>query len=112
MQGDHLTGKTNAPKLARGSDLLFRDMKFYLFGDFTGKHNKHDLLVLCRAGGAKILNRKPSASRADQDLDTFDPQEPIVIKSSEQKKPPAWLQHFQVRDPQWIIDCISKFKVE
>lgn len=116
MQGDHLTGKTHAPKLARQSqqeEPLFHDMKFYLFGDFTGKHNKNDLLILCKAGGAKILNRKPPghAARSKQALD---PQEPIVIYCADQqkKKKPVWLNQCQVRDPQWIIDCISKYKVE
>ncbi|KAL9550605.1 hypothetical protein MBANPS3_004647 [Mucor bainieri] len=116
VQGDHLTGKTHAPKLGREShqEPLFQDLKFYLFGDFTGKHNKNDLLILCKAGGAKILSRKPPGhvARNKQALNT---KEPIVIYSEDQqkkKKKPVWLNQVQVRDPQWIIDCISKFKVE
>ncbi|CAO0797607.1 unnamed protein product [Mucor circinelloides] len=87
VQGDHLTGKTHAPKLARESqqEPLFQDMKLYLFGDFTGKHNKNDLLILCKAGGAKILSRKPPGhvARSKQALDLA---EPIVIYSADQKK--------------------------
>ncbi|KAL7329753.1 hypothetical protein PS15p_204796 [Mucor circinelloides] len=114
VQGDHLTGKTHAPKLARESqqEPLFQDMKLYLFGDFTGKHNKNDLLILCKAGGAKILSRKPPGHVA-RSKQALDPAEPIVIYSADQKKKkPVWLNQCQVRDPQWIIDCISKFKVE
>ncbi|CAO3653560.1 unnamed protein product [Mucor fragilis] len=115
VQGDHLTGKTHAPKLAREAQEqpLFQDMKFYLFGDFTGKHNKNDLLVLCKAGGAKILSRKPPGHVA-RSKQALDPTEPVVIYSADQKKKkkPVWLNQCQVREPQWIIDCISKFKVE
>ncbi|GAN02217.1 hypothetical protein MAM1_0018d01658 [Mucor ambiguus] len=115
VQGDHLTGKTHAPKLARKSqqEPLFQNMKFYLCGDFNGKHNKNDMLILCKAGGAKILSRKPSGHAASK-KQALNPKEPIVIYSADQqkKKRPVWLNQCQVRDPQWIIDCISKFKVE
>ncbi|KAK4514600.1 uncharacterized protein ATC70_002199 [Mucor velutinosus] len=114
VQGDHLTGKTYAPKLAREpqQEPLFQDMKFYLFGDFSGKHNKNDLLILCKAGGAKILSRKPPGHVANKQ--TLNPAQPVVIYSADhqKKKRPVWLNQCQVRDPQWIIDCISKFKVE
>ncbi|CEP11680.1 hypothetical protein [Parasitella parasitica] len=103
------------PKSRESQDQpLFQDLCFHFFGDFSGKHNKNDLLKLCRAGGAKILTRKPPAhgSSVNGNEDVLNPKEPIVIKSNVKKKPPVWLKQCQVRDPQWIIDCISKFKVE
>ncbi|KAI8637254.1 hypothetical protein BD408DRAFT_447775 [Parasitella parasitica] len=115
VQGDHLTGKTHAPMLARKSQHqpLFQDLRFHFFGDFSGKHNKNDLLKLCRAGGAKILTRKPPArgSSVDENENVLDLQEPVVIKCSDKKKCPSWLSQCQVRDPQWVIDCISTFNV-
>lgn len=85
-------------------------MKFYFFGDFTGKHNKNDLLILCRAGGAKLLNRKPPGRKSQtKEIDTS---EPIVIMNKETKKKPAWLKECQVRDPSWIIDCIGTLSIK
>lgn len=86
-------------------------MTFYFYGDFTGKHSKNDLLILSRAGGAKISNRKPTGrgTRVDK-TEKLDRSEPVVINSS--TKHPSWLYECQVRDPAWIIDCVGHFKIE
>ncbi|KAG1478762.1 hypothetical protein G6F57_006785 [Rhizopus arrhizus] len=119
VKGDHVTGTTQGPSRGRdrqkhNKNPLFDGMKFYFFGDFSGKHNKNDLLVLCRAGGAKILSRKPNGlgHRIDPAIDPLDPNEPIVIMCLEKKKSTsAWLYESQVRDPSWIIECISKLAI-
>ncbi|KAG1467164.1 hypothetical protein G6F56_004564 [Rhizopus delemar] len=119
VKGDHVTGPTQGP--SRGRDRmknnkkpLFDNMKFFFFGDFSGKHNKNDLFVLCRSGGGKILTRKPNGlgHRIDSETDPLDPNEPIVIMCLEKKKTKnAWLYESQVRDPSWIIECISKLAI-
>ncbi|KAI9271294.1 hypothetical protein BY458DRAFT_509542 [Sporodiniella umbellata] len=119
VKGDHVTGPTQGP--ARGRDRikynkspLFDNMKFYFFGDFSGKHNKNDLLALCRSGGGKILSRKPNGlnRRIDPETDPIDPKESIVITCTQTKKSKnAWLYESQVREPTWIIECISKLAI-
>ncbi|CEI91524.1 hypothetical protein RMCBS344292_05810 [Rhizopus microsporus] len=119
VKGDHVTGITQAPfkgreRVQQDKEPLFNGMKFYFFGDFTGKHSKNDLLLLCRAGGGKILNRKPNGlgQRVDPDIDPLDRNEPIVIMCTGKKKPTnQWLYESQVRDPSWIIECISKLSI-
>lgn len=117
VKGDHVTGITHAPFKGRERvrikyNPLFSHLRFYFSGEFSGKHNKSDLLRLCRMAEAKILNRKPVGvdHRVDP-MDHIDVNEPIVIACSERKNTPNWMGHCQVRDPSWIIECISKHEI-
>jgi hypothetical protein len=121
VKGDAKSGLTNAPqkgrqRLENNEDLLFADMRFYFTGEFQGSHNKKDLSLLVVAGGASLMGKKPSTGfgyQVDQD-GPLDLNEPIIIYSEglKKKKREAWLNEFQVRDPTWIINCISRLSVE
>ncbi|KAI8369693.1 hypothetical protein BD560DRAFT_447125 [Blakeslea trispora] len=108
VQGDHLSGVTIAP--AKGREHmhtpLFEHLSFYLNGEFSGKHNKNDLLILCRTGGAKIISRKPTAVDKNNKLVV------IVPEGYKRKKTSAWLDAYPVKDPVWLIQCISTFEVD
>ncbi|KAI8993610.1 hypothetical protein BDB01DRAFT_776895 [Pilobolus umbonatus] len=117
VKGDSISGITHGPRKGRErmkteGPALFADINLFFSGDFTGKHDKNDLLRLCRAGGANILKRKPNGGvdRINPN-DPIDIHQPIVIVCNERKKTPSWLYQFQVRGPSWIIDCISKQEI-
>ncbi|KAI8047240.1 uncharacterized protein B0P05DRAFT_366323 [Gilbertella persicaria] len=103
VQGDQLSGKTLAPSKSRHhKEPLFQNQIFYFYGEFTGKHNKNDLLILCRTGGAKVLSRKPTTQDAII----------IVPEGYKRKKSNVWLDQYTVKDPVWLIQCISTFKAK
>ncbi|OBZ90073.1 Protein BREAST CANCER SUSCEPTIBILITY 1 [Choanephora cucurbitarum] len=91
VQGDHLSGVTLAP--AKGREHmhkpLFEQLSFYL------------------NGGAKIISRKPTTTTADKDSTLV----VIVPEGYKRKKTSAWLDAYPVKDPVWLIHCISTFEV-
>lgn len=123
IQGDAKSGSTHAPRKGRlefsNGERLFQDMNFYLVGDFPEKHSKKDIGILIQAGGGNAYNRKPAKSLGihDKKVNTTttntDPSQPIVLCCpATKKKNLELLKQFQVREPVWIVDCISKLKIE
>lgn len=112
--GDARAGLTHASKKGRlefsDEHRLFTDMNFHLIGEFTDKHNKKDIGNLIQVGGGKFNSRKPAAKEAGKPTKKLDPTRPIIICSHPAKYP--WIKEFQSRDPSWVVDCISKLKVE
>ncbi|KAI7893614.1 uncharacterized protein EV154DRAFT_416596 [Mucor mucedo] len=108
IQGDAKSGITHAPEKARKRrNPLFQGMNFYFAGEFSETHNKKDLSRLLRDGGGNVESRKPAASE--------DPTKQAIVIYSKQitRKKLHWLEKgYQVRDPIWIINCISHFELK
>ncbi|KAG2213074.1 hypothetical protein INT47_011223 [Mucor saturninus] len=108
VQGDAKSGITHAPEKARKRrNPLFQGMNFYFAGEFSETHNKKDLSRLLRDGGGNVESRKPAASE--------DPAKQAIVIYSKQitRKKLHWIEKgYQVRDPIWIINCISHFELK
>ncbi|KAI8146594.1 hypothetical protein BJV82DRAFT_599116 [Fennellomyces sp. T-0311] len=118
--GDTVTGVTHGPRRGRmrketKKGPLFGGIKFSFFDKTHSMRS--ELMKLCQAGGAQLLQRRPPADKSgawrDLELDrsTINPQYPvIIIKDAKQleKKSAKGLQLYQVRELNWLLDRISK----
>jgi hypothetical protein len=113
--GDLTNGVTSAASKGRalkscGGELL-DGLRVYFQGEFQRSPSRHDLMLLARSAGARILQRRPADVHSDNNSGIIDVDRPLVVVEdipTKWKKSQEWLIGYQVVSSSWMIETISR----
>ncbi|KAG2182063.1 hypothetical protein INT43_006989 [Umbelopsis isabellina] len=118
--GDLTNGVTAATSKGRflkstGGE-LFNGLRVYFQGDFQRSPSRHDLMLLARSAGARILQRRPADVQSnDNNSGVINVDRPLVVIEdipTKWKKSQEWLTGYQVVSSNWMIETISRCSLQ